>query len=41
MVQKGKFSAGIDDFVKTLKKVDFPTFGRPTIPVKKMVIRNF
>ena len=32
MVQKGKFSAGMEDFVKTLKKVDFPTFGSPTIP---------
>jgi len=30
MVQKGKFSAGIANFVTMLKKVDFPTFGNPT-----------
>jgi hypothetical protein len=24
--------AGIDDLVKALNKVDFPTFGKPTIP---------
>lgn len=29
MVQKGKFSAGAALFVKTLKNVDFPTFGTP------------
>jgi hypothetical protein len=32
MVQKGKFSAGIEDLVKALKRVDLPTFGSPTIP---------
>jgi hypothetical protein len=31
-VQKGKFSAGIEDFVIALNKVDFPTLGRPKIP---------
>lgn len=30
MVQKGKFSAGIDNFVTMLKKVDLPTLGNPT-----------
>lgn len=30
MVQKGKFSAGIESFVRVLKRVDFPTFGNPT-----------
>lgn len=37
MVQKGKFSAGAADLVRTLKKVDFPTFGTPTIPILKLV----
>jgi hypothetical protein len=32
IVQKGKFSAGIEDLVKALKRVDLPTFGSPTIP---------
>jgi hypothetical protein len=32
MVQKGKFSAGTLDLVNALKRVDFPTFGSPTIP---------
>jgi hypothetical protein len=32
IVQKGKFSAGIEDLVKALKSVDLPTFGSPTIP---------
>jgi hypothetical protein len=32
IVQKGKFSAGIEDFVIALNKVDFPTLGRPKIP---------
>ncbi len=35
MVQKGKFSAAIAAFVNALKRVDFPTFGRPTIPQLK------
>lgn len=30
IVQKGKFSAGMDNLVKVLNKVDFPTFGSPT-----------
>jgi hypothetical protein len=30
MVQKGKFSAGIAILVSVLKRVDFPTFGKPT-----------
>lgn len=29
IVQNGKFSAGAALLVKTLKKVDFPTFGTP------------
>lgn len=33
MVQNGKFSAGIDSLVRVLKRVDFPTFGNPTIPI--------
>jgi hypothetical protein len=32
MVQNGKFSAAAALFVKTLKNVDFPTFGKPTMP---------
>jgi len=33
MVQNGKFAAwAFLDFVKALKRVDFPTFGSPTIP---------
>ena len=36
MVQKGKFSAcALLEFVKALNKVDFPTFGKPTIPQRK------
>ena len=31
-MQNGKFSAGIEDFVIALNKVDFPTFGKPKIP---------
>jgi len=37
MVQKGKFSAAAWLLVRTLKKVDFPTFGIPTIPIFKLV----
>lgn len=33
MVQKGKFSAGIANFVRVLKSVDLPTFGNPTMPI--------
>jgi len=33
LVQKGKFAASAACFCsKALKRVDFPTFGRPTIP---------
>uniref|UniRef100_A0A182QSV7 Uncharacterized protein n=1 Tax=Anopheles farauti TaxID=69004 RepID=A0A182QSV7_9DIPT len=37
MVQKGKFSAGAALFVSTLKKVDLPTFGTPTMPMRRFV----
>lgn len=33
MVQKGKFSAGIESFVSTLNSVLLPTFGMPTMPI--------
>ena len=33
MVQNGKFSDGMPIFVSTLKSVDLPTFGKPTIPI--------
>ena len=36
-VQNGKFSAEAWLLVSTLKKVDFPTFGIPTIPIFKEV----
>lgn len=32
IVQKGKFSAGMPIFVRTLNSVDLPTLGSPTIP---------
>jgi len=32
MVQKGKFSAGTEELVKALKKVDFPMLGTPRMP---------
>jgi hypothetical protein len=32
MVQNGKFAACAFAFDKQLNKVDFPTFGKPTIP---------
>jgi len=37
MVQKGKFSAGAALWVRTLKKVDLPTLGTPTIPILRFV----
>lgn len=37
MVQNGKFSAGAELLVITLKNVDFPTFGTPTIPAFRLV----
>lgn len=33
MVQKGKFSAGMDSLVRVLNSVDLPTLGRPTMPI--------
>ena len=33
MVQKGKFSAGMDSLVIVLNIVDLPTLGSPTIPI--------
>lgn len=45
MVQKGKFSAAAELLVRTLKNVDFPTLGTPTIPTRRLVptrpIRGF
>lgn len=45
MVQNGKFSAAAELFVRTLKNVDFPTLGTPTIPTLRLVptrpIRGF
>ena len=39
IVQNGKFAAcALLDFVKALNKVDFPTFGRPIIPVLKPIL---
>ena len=32
MVQNGKFAAAIPALVSALKRVDLPTFGRPTMP---------
>lgn len=32
MVQKGKFSAGMEQFDSALYRVDFPTLGMPTRP---------
>merc|ERR1719278_294490 len=41
IVQNGKFSAAaIDVLVRTLKNVDFPTFGKPTIPHFRFVLRR-
>lgn len=37
MVQNGKFSAAAWLFVRTLKNVDFPTLGIPTIPTFRLV----
>ena len=36
IVQKGKFSAGIEDWVMALNNVDLPTFGKPMIPHLKL-----
>ncbi len=35
IVQKGKFSAGMEQFVRQLYSVLLPTLGRPTIPTCK------
>jgi hypothetical protein len=35
MVQNGKFSAGIDNFVSRLNVVLLPTLGKPTIPLQQ------
>jgi hypothetical protein len=32
IVQNGKFSAGIEDFVIALNRVDLPTLGKPKMP---------
>jgi hypothetical protein len=37
MVQKGKFADCALAFDKQLNKVDFPTFGKPTIPHFKAI----
>ena len=36
IVQNGKFSAGIAQFVSALYNVDFPTFGMPTMPTFRL-----
>ena len=41
MVQKGKFADCAFAFDKQLNKVDFPTFGKPTIPHFKAILRIF
>jgi hypothetical protein len=40
IVQKGKFSALMPALVSALNKVDLPTFGRPTIPQVKPIIKS-
>lgn len=39
-MQKGKFSAGAALFVRILKKVDFPTFGTPNIPIYRKIMKS-
>lgn len=39
MVQKGKFAAWAFALLKALNKVDFPTFGKPTIPACNAIIQ--
>jgi hypothetical protein len=39
-VQKGKFAACAFALDKQLKRVDFPTFGRPTIPHFKDIFKG-
>ena len=38
MVQNGKFCAGICTLHSALKRVDLPTFGRPTMPIFKWLL---
>mmetsp|Transcript_14098 Transcript_14098/g.34765 ORF Transcript_14098/g.34765 Transcript_14098/m.34765 type:complete len:215 (-) Transcript_14098:9-653(-) len=40
MVQKGKFSAGMPILLIVLNRVDFPTFGRPTIPILRFLLKR-
>jgi hypothetical protein len=42
MVQKGKFAACDLALLKQLKRVDFPTFGRPTMPhfMEKLLLKS-
>lgn len=39
MVQKGKFSAGIDTLPRVLNRVLLPTLGNPTMPICTANIR--
>lgn len=39
MVQKGKFSAGMDTLPRVLKRVLLPTLGKPTIPICTIILR--
>jgi hypothetical protein len=39
-VQKGKFAAAMPAFVSALKRVDLPTFGRPTMPHLMPMVRD-
>ena len=41
IVQKGKFSAGMDDLVKALNRVDFPTLGKPRMPHLKPIFTHY
>src|SRR3989344_1404435 len=41
IVQKGEFSAGTLFLVSALKSVDFPTFGRPTMPIESDMRRLY
>ncbi len=39
MVQKGKLAASIPALVSALNNVDLPTFGKPTMPHLKPIVR--
>jgi hypothetical protein len=42
MVQNGKFAACAEAvLVSALNKVDLPTFGKPTIPIRKPMMHSF